>query len=578
MDRFDLNLRGLGGLGAPSSDLQDLARQYGANLTPEQMGQLRQFLGPGTLDPEQLAALGLDPGLAEIAAEQVSGVVPAEEAETFEPLPTAEEDTVEPLFQQGRPTQGYLPRFGEAEGTLNTNLKPFLFAPFVAFGPDFNYSQADIAVPPFYLDFDSLRFSALYTDNALLSEDDPQEDAILAVNLDFSLVVQLTKSFRLSAGATVAYLPLTHEFGFSTLGTADFRGGLVGQVEALYDIPLGNWDLQIFDRFTVQNINYAGSRDQGFTVFSQDSQQGQLVNRNLVAVDGHNVGVGQIGLAGLQNQRQERFEADGTQFRNEIGASLSRLLPGDNRLTFTGAHLESWFTGFSFGLPRNEDRLGVVLASERENTRFKPSLSHQFYRSNIRPEWDQVTTLAATGPVSETLQLSGSVGQFIPGQFADPSLLWQVDLRHNPRPGTLQRIYVRHGAAGPNLDLDQSIGWRLSQSLSSLTTFDFIVEQREFLDLDGDESGSDEFRMGGILSQQLAARLNGSFGVIYRTLDFQNAALGQNRVWTTRVRLDQQVSDTVSLGMTYQWERWRSLTVGRNYTENLVILTLIKQL
>ena len=93
-----------------------------------------------------------------------------------------------------------------------------------------------------------------------------------------------------------------------------------------------------------------------------------------------------------------------------------------------------------------------------------------------------------------------------------------------------------------------------------------------------DDSGSQEYRIGTIVNQELGKGLTGTFGVIYRELNFSNLALGNNQIWTSRMRLQQQLSDTVSVGVTYQHEDWLSSIDGGSFVENLVILSVVKQL
>ena len=560
----------LGESGPDRSELEAMIQQYGGLLTPEQVQQIESFIASDGQN-----SLGLTQGLDGVVNELTS----TEDAETFEAAPVEKESNVEPLFLSGRTEGADLPRFGVAEGKLTSSLKPFLFVPYVFQDGTFNRDIADISLPPFYFDLKSIEVFTLYTDNALLSSETKEEDIVLATSLDFSLLVQVRDSFRLASGASFVYLPLSNEFGFSSIGGAGLRGGLIGQTEASYQVPIGQWDLSLHDRFSARNYSFSGGRDSGFSVFSdQDENQGGLLGRSLVDVEGHNVAVSQIGLNGLKNQRQERFDSDGTEFRNQIGGSLARLLPGDNRLTFGGGHSDSWFTGFNAGLPKSTDRASVSLSSEREETRFKPTLSHSFYRTNLRPAWDQLSSLSLNGPISDYIDLTTRLGYFAPAGIDTRSVLWGVDIGHQLRPSLYHSIYITRGAAGPNIDLSRNLGWRLSWIVGPYTELDFLVEQREFLDLDGDGSGSNQFRMGAILNQELGKDLSGTFGVIYRELNYSSVNLGDNQVWTSRVHLQKMLTESLSLGLTYQLEDWVSSVGDGSFVENLVILTVSKRL
>ncbi len=555
------------------SQLNSLADRYQGYLSTDQRQQLEAFLNPDSDERE-------NPGRGDLELQmEEDAVILPEEQETFEALPVDEEANVEPLFLGERSEQGYLPRFGAAEGRLNSNVEPFLFVPYVFQDGNFDYDTADLVLHPLYFDFRAVDVFAFYTDNALLSDTDKEEDVTIATNLEFSLVVLINDSFRLASGASLIYLPLTQEFGFSNLGGAGLRGGATGQTEAVYNIPMGAWDLRVYDTFSIQNYNYAGGRDSGFAVFRRrDGGSNGLANRSLVGVDGHNVALSQANLDALQAQRQQRFDADGTEFRNVLGAEMTRLLPGDTQLMLHGGRSDSWFKGLSFGLPGRTEQIGVTLTSLRENMRFKPSLTHNFFRSNIRDGTDRLTSLAFNGPLTDYVDLSVKVGQYTPGGLVGDAFLWGIELSHNPRPSLFHSFYIQRGAAGPNLDLTRELGWSLSWTVGPYTNLDFVVEQREFLDLDGDGSGSQEFRVGGILGQDLGTGLYGTFGVIYRQLDFQSALFGENEIWTTRFRVDKRLSDTLSIGLTYQIENWNSSLARGSFLENLVILNMTKQL
>ena len=577
LSSFGLSSSMLDGSSIDRATVNSLVEQYGGLIGDAERKQIESFLSPSA------DSFGDVDGLLESVDSVLDGGGGSgNDAEKFEALPVAAEDNVESLFQSGEDINGSLPRFGNARGEVNGNLKPFLFVPYVFQDGNFNYDAADISLRPFYLNFETLEVLSLYTDNALLSSDNQENDTVIATSLDFSLIVQISESFRLAAGASLVYLPLSNEFGFSSLGGAGLRSGLIGQTEALYEVPLGNWDLTLFDRFSVRNYSYSGGRDTGFEVFNQNDTGANgangLVDRSLVGVDGHNVAVSQAGLNALQNQRQDRFDADGTEFQNVIGAKLSRLFPGDTRLIFQGGRSDSWFTGVSLGIPANIDQVGVSLTSERPNMRFKPTLSHSLFRSDLRPAWDRLSSLTLNGPVSEYMDLTARIGQYSPGNIESNSLLWGLDLGHAPRPSIYHSVYIEHGASGPNVDLTRDLGWQLTWTVGPYTDLDFVIEQREFLDLDGDGSGSNEFRVGTIITQELGNGLIGTFGVIYRELDFSSDLLGNNEIWTTRFRLQKRFSDSVTVGLTYQLEEWMASLEGGGFVENLVILNVTKEL
>lgn len=552
-------------------DLALLAQQSSGLVDPHEMAQLESFLAS---TPGSDAGAGVIPALGDAGGSGSGG----RDSSKFEPLPS-EPQRIEPLFLSGRKESTTLPRFGSAEGRLNTNFRPLLFAPYVQRDGQFNYDAADFVLRPLYLDLHSVEVATLYTDNVGLDSTNERDDVTVALSFNFSAVVEIRESFRLAAGATLVYLPTSNEFGFSSLGGNGLRGGVVTQVEAVYDVPLGGWDLMAANQFSVRNYTFSGGRDSGFSVFSRREGDGtSILDRSLVDVDGHNVNVSQVGLGQLQSQRNNRFEPDGTEFRNQVSGRLSRLLPRDLRLGFRAAHSDSWFSGFSQGLPTQVDQLGISLVSERENTRFKPALQHGYVRRSLRPGWDRITSVAFSGPLTDYINVTGRVGSFSPAGISKESFLWGVDLGHQPHPAIHHAFYVQRGAVGPNIDLSQDIGWRLNLTLGSTTDADFLVERGEFIDLDGDGSGSEQFRTGFLVRQDLGNGLVGSLGIIYRELDFASVGLGANQIWTWRVRFDKRLSDSLSLGITYQLEQWESSIVGGDFLENLVIISASKQL
>lgn len=548
------------------SSVESLVQQYSGFLSPDQASQLQSFLAS---NPDLDAA---------VAALEGQNNVVAGDTDTFEAAPTEAVENVEPLFLNRGQQTSRLPRFGEAEGRVSTNLQPFLSVPFVFQNESFNYDTAELALRPLFIDVHSIQVLSLFTDNLRLASEDEESDVLLSTNLDFSVILQISESFRLATGATLVYLPLTNELGFSALGPAGLRSGVTGQSEVVYDIPLGHSDLSFYDNFRVQNHSFGLGRDVSFTYFSQDRNQAGLFERSLVGVDGGGeVALSGAGLAAVQDIDPERFEANGTEFRNTIGGVFSRLFPGDNRLEISAAHSDSWFTGQGFGLPRSQDQVGLSLASERENTRFKPTLSHSYFRTNLRPGWDTISSLAFQGPATDYIDLAVRVGYYIPANLDENSFLWGFDIGHNPTPNLYHAFYIQRGAAGPSVDLAQSIGWRLTWTVGPRTGLDFLVERRELLDLDGDGSGSNDFRIGTVLTQDLGEGFTGTLGVIRRNLMFASNVIGESKIWTTRAHFQKALTESLDLGLTLQWERWDSNAAGVGYVENLVILSFTKR-
>jgi hypothetical protein len=431
--------------------------------------------------------------------------------------------------------------------------------------------DAEIKLGNFYLDVISLSGAVLWTDNANQTETNRKSGAISIVQLKFALVWQVLENFRLAAASAVTWLPFENKIGVTDpFADLDLNAGLGPQAlfELTYDVPLGGWDLLLYDRFSASRGLY-GLRENIDLLGQDNSFIEDRIGRYSFREDLTRRGSDSHGL--LEN-RLSRV----TEYRNSVGFTLSRVVPTETEVTLFGNHDNSWYSGDSTGLANSRDTLGVLLESVRENMRFKPFFKYTASKSDIQREWDHLVEGGVKGPITDYIDFLGDAGYNYIGDTASGVVTWRLRLEHNPRPSTVHSIEYRRYVTFPDRDLATTLTYRLRQGIGPYMSAGLAFERATFEDLDNNNTASTEYRAEALLDFQLSSRSNLRLLALYSDIKYVDPARPDISIFTGRAELNLRHTDTVFTTLLYQYEQRDSSLPGDSYYENLVLLRVTK--
>jgi hypothetical protein len=463
-------------------------------------------------------------------------------------------------------------KFGYGSGELRAGvpLGPGfgISAPLVQWG--FRPDDAEIKLGNFYLDVQSLTGAVLYSDNANQSETNRKSGAIAMVQLKFAVMWQILENLRLAAGSSVTWLPFANKFGVSS-PLAELSGQLSlspqMMVQLTYDVPLGGWDILLYDQLTAQSGSYGLRRNQDFLAQDPSSIEDRI-GRYSFREDLTRQG-------GDDRLLENRFN-EVTEFRNEVGVSVSRVIPTETLLKLYASHSDSWYLGNSAGLPSSRDIVGISLESVRENMRFKPFFDYHITKTDLQKHWDHVVTAGVKGPVTDYLDFLGDVGYTYLGDTGREAMTWRIVFRHMPRPSTIQFLEYSRYITYPERDLGTTLSYRLYQTMGPYLTGGLGAERNTFEDLDNNNSASVEYRGQIFLDWEVGLRTNLRATLIYSDVNYENPAFTDHTLLTGRLQLNNRTTETITTSLTYQYEQRDSTLAGDSYYENLVLLSVTK--
>jgi hypothetical protein len=456
-------------------------------------------------------------------------------------------------------------KVGAGSGTVDASLpiKPNVNLPLVKWRsrPD----EAEVKIGQFYLDFHSISASVLASDNINLTTDNRKVGAIAIVGMGVSAMFQVNERLRLEVGGRFAYLPFKNKIGFGD-PTQMISGTItpLARAQLIYDIPVSDWELKVFDQFTI--VNYGYRRGENFDMFDTDSDAFDRAGRYSYRMPGDPNGTT------TRSERLENFV-----MRNRVGTTASRVLPTVTRFTVGGYHENMWYIGPQNGLPSAYDSVFVALKSERENLRFKPFADYRWNQANNRPGWDQVGYGGVEGPVTENIDFLGEVGYFNPGNSPQNRLLWTARLDHKAGPYTSQSIEYSRRLTDPERSVRTGWMYQLTQIISRDITGKLQLDYSDYLDLDNGNSGGTQYRGAVRADYKMTTRLNVQASVAYRRYDFNDFTLGSSDYYTGRLQFQLKLTDTIDTLLLYQYEQ-RQASPALDYYENMMLLSVTKRL
>jgi hypothetical protein len=490
--------------------------------------------------------------------QQTGAVIGVEETATS----TAPVGNPERLFRDVKVGARTQPKVGGVEGSLETQFGgPLLTIPLLnqAIRPE----DAEIKLGRFYLDVRSVSGSLLYSDNIDLSGTERRDGLIGIARLRLATMFQLTDDLRLTLAGTLVYLPFRGDVGVAGFGIqdalAEFENSTLAKAQITYDLNLGEWRTELFDDFRVRLGRFGEDYElfEGET-FDEEDRAGRYVFQDRTSTPGRNSRLGNSFL----------------ETRNIVGFSTDRLLPTETRLEFGANHANYWYEGDRGGfLPSTRDLGYVSLSSERESLRFKPFANYKAFRYSNNP-FDQEANIGVQGPITEYVEVLGEVGYFHSGRSDRDAFICRARIGHAINSRTYHQLNYWRRVTQPDEDLEQSWSYRLSRSLASSVYGELYFIKSRFDDLDGNRSGSDEWRTGIRLNflsiaPETSLRLSGT----YARIDYDADIFTDRERWTAQAEIHYR---SLEWRLLYHHQNTSTSPTRDGFDENMVALTMIK--
>jgi len=444
--------------------------------------------------------------------------------------------------------------------------------PFIQQG--FEPQDADLKIGPFFFKLRSLQGAVLHSDNIDLTPDDERESGTIAITtLSLSFVAQLTEGLRLATSGSLVYLPLEGKAGIAGFALTDLYsfGVLAGpstRAQLAWETQIGGWNVVFADEFRITLGTYSDSVRNDYELF--DGQRFDEESR----AGRYSFSAGSSSRnTGRNRHDQDEFRTDIVVFSNTISAETYRLIPGSIRLQARVYREDLWYNQGNRGLPGLREGAFIRLASERENTRFKPFISYEAFRSDRNDGFQSIFRLGIDGPITEQLRLHAEGGYYFGGGESS-GYLWTVSLDHTVGPYTRQSLIYTRNFDSFHEEISQGWGYNIRQILgpklyADAYLYDLTIEDSEGGDFDG--SSRDEFRAGLRLTltagPKTSIRLSGNYSLIEPD---------HTETWTARLDIGYNFTDTLLLHFLYQYQESISQIQDENYRENLFFLSLTK--
>ena len=461
-------------------------------------------------------------------------------------------------------------KYGSAEGsvgvqTINGNLHLPLFR--AAPEPE----DANIKAGPFFIKFHSIDGLVLYTDNFDRSENDRRADTLVLLRLNLSIVAQLTEDLQLAVTGAIAYLPIQNQVGLETnswnsLGLfLDALPSFAAQLA--YDTMIGDWPVVFADDFRAAAGAYADNTGDNFSLFDTDYLDRE--RSGTYTFHSNRTGGESTSQNAVTNEAVSYFS-------NTISALTDRLLPGDARLTMRIRHEDLWYNTSNRGLPPGRDDFLAMLASERQNERFKPYLTYDASYVEGGQGLTQSFTAGIFGPIDDRLFMRAYGGAFIDTKGHEDALYGLV-LQHDAGPYTYEELSVQQGLAAFDEEEATTAYYRLDQALAPAISGRLFLAYENTRDLTNQGIATFTDDIGGAqVTWLMGPKTNLSLAGIYQHQKYEGGS--KSDTITGRATLSRTITDTLTFQLLYQYQRSVSNGPGQSYYENLVYLRVIKLL
>ena len=440
-------------------------------------------------------------------------------------------------------------------------------------------TNAEIKVGRFYYSVDSVSGSALYSDNVNWNQTNRQSGVIAIVTLRGTMMVQLLDNLRLAASLGIVYFPSrarSRSEGFTedTENARLFLGdGQTTRAQLTYDLKAGEWDIFLYNQIRATQALYVEQFNASVAApFDEEDRTGRYAffAENSQAPGGREVRVNDD----FQNARNN--DTTFLYANNQVGATISRLLPTDTRLRAGAYRLDYWYLGENTELlPSSAQVAFIDLQSERDNLRFKPFVSYEMFQYGNQ-RWDQELVGGVRGPITENLEFTGAAGYFWGGQSQQNTTVGYVQLNHQIGPLTQQAVTFRREVTAPVQDIEQSVIYEFRQQLGPRFTVVPFAEYATYTDPLNTGTGTEEERAGVLLTSDSTAKTSFTVGGLYNRVEYTTGSLMTWEHWGAIGQVRHHLTDTFVGSLTYQYQDRDSSEANDSFYENLVMLTLTK--
>ncbi len=457
-------------------------------------------------------------------------------------------------------------------GGINLNL-PSLYSGIPLLQQGFEPTDADLKIGPVFWKFRALTGAVLASDNINLTHDHRESGTISIISLSSSLIAQITEGLRLAVSGSFVFFPNKGKFGISGFASNDiYNLGLSGspylRSQILWDTNIGGWNVVLADDFEVGLGSFSNDFRNDFALFEgfnfdEEDRAGRYIFRPPDDPGDYND-------SRARDYRENR--ADIMVFSNTVSALTERLLPTQTRLRVRIFRQDLWYNQGGRGLPSLREGAQVLLASERENLRFKPYLTYEATRSDIQDKFDHEIRIGIAGPITDQLHFRGEFGHYW-SAYGDDGTLWTAILHHTAGPYTTEELFCTRSLSSFNEEVRESIGYRISQVFGPKLTGDAFIIRSKIEDLRGDNPDRTELRTGVRLLLTAGPKTSVSLSGIYGRSD---SDIERIETWTGRLEIGYNFTDTLLARLAYQYRQYDSNIIEASYYENLVVLSLTK--
>ena len=444
--------------------------------------------------------------------------------------------------------------------------------PFIQRG--FEPQDADLKIGPFFFKVRSLQGAVLHSDNINLTPDDERESGTIAITtLSLSVVAQLTEGLHLATSGSLVFLPLEGEGGIAGFALTDLYafGVLAGpstRAQIAWETQIGGWNVVFSDEFRISLGTYSDNVRNDYELFEGSRFDGES------RAGRYSFSSGNGSRGGGGNRRdQTDFRTDFVVFSNTVSAETHRLLPGSIRLQARIYREDLWYNQGNRGLPSLREGGFIKLASERDNTRFKPFISYEAFRSDRNDAFQNIFRAGIDGPITNQIHLHAEGGYYF-GREDDSGYLWNVSLNHVVGPYTQQSLIYARTFDSFHEEISQGVGYNLRQILGPKLSADAYVYDLTVEDSTGSDferNSREEFRAGVRLTltagPKTTVRLSGNYSLIDPD---------HTETWTGRFDIGYNFTDTLLAHFLYQYQQSTSRDENENYRENLMFLSVTK--
>jgi len=441
----------------------------------------------------------------------------------------------------------------------------------------FEPQDADLKIGPLYLKLRALEAAVLSSDNINLTPDHRESDTIAYVGATIEAVAQLTEGLSITTAGTFVYLPTEGKAGIAGFGLSDiydfgWLSGPLVRAQVQWQTMIGGWNVVFADDFEIQHALYSDDFRSNDVLFQgADFNNQQVAGRYILRPDRNFI----FDNAGANNNdnHNRNLRDDTLVYSNTVSVGTERLLPGAIRLSANVYHENLWYNQGTRGQPALRDAATVVLQDVNENTRFKPYFIYQAFSTDEFDSLQHIFLLGFRGPITDQLQLWAEGGYFTGGFSSnDNGALWRIQLDHTAGPYTQESVFYSREFNYFHDEIDDIFGYNLHQILGPKLDSDFYAYQTraEYLFHDGtltDEQWRLGLRFTYAVGPKTTLRLTGE----YDTGEFDNTV-----AWMGRAEVGYNFSDTLLLQLLYQYQQSKSDSFSRNYSENLIYVSLTK--